>query len=60
MCAQCGHATLGCFRRAALTSSHAVKKWVDEGQRKIAVKVGSEEEMKELHQLAKSRGIPSW
>ena len=51
MCAQCGHATLGAYTTCQKWGSKSkywkglLKRWSLEGQKKIAVKVTSEQEM---------------
>ncbi|EZG43797.1 putative peptidyl-tRNA hydrolase [Gregarina niphandrodes] len=57
MCAQCGHATLGLYRKFA--NSRFTEKWVNSGQAKIAVKINGEEEMLRLYKEAKANGIPA-
>lgn len=56
MCAQCGHAVLGLYRK--FSHSKFIEKWLVSGQAKIAVKI-KEEEMIQLYKSAKARGIPA-
>jgi PTH2 family peptidyl-tRNA hydrolase len=58
-CAQCGHATLGAYRKA-LTSPggrNAVRIWLRTGQMKIAVRVPTQAELTALHAEAAHRGL---
>lgn len=57
--AQCGHATLACYKAllAHMPSAGVLKRWEDNGQPKIAVQVKSEEELMTLQALAQSLGL---
>ena len=55
--AQCGHAAVGCFERAARTCPHAVRAWKRTGCAKIALKC-SEDEMVLIAGKALSQDIP--
>jgi len=57
--AQCGHATLGAYKKAQNSDSgrERVKQWERWGQAKIALKCTSEEEMIALEKDAKSKGL---
>ncbi|RHX96961.1 hypothetical protein DYB28_009041 [Aphanomyces astaci] len=55
--AQCGHATLGAYKRAVKRTPHAIECWETLGQAKVALKVESEEEMLELAGRAKELGL---
>eukprot|EP00962_Isochrysis_galbana_P007385 scaffold1997_cov126-Isochrysis_galbana.AAC.3 len=58
-CAQCGHATLGAYRKA-LTSQggrNALRVWLRTGQMKIAVRVPTQVELTALHAEAARRGL---
>jgi PTH2 family peptidyl-tRNA hydrolase len=49
--AQCGHATIGVYSKTKLWAKHCrywlqiIKKWSNEGQKKICLKVNSQPEM---------------
>lgn len=58
--AQCGHATLGAYKRAVKKTPAAVASWSRWGQAKICVKVNSEAELLEIEQLAAALGIPHY
>ncbi|KAF0693675.1 Aste57867_15378 [Aphanomyces stellatus] len=55
--AQCGHATLGAYKRAVKRTPRAVECWETFGQAKIALKIESEDEMLALASRAKDMGI---
>ncbi|ETW04466.1 peptidyl-tRNA hydrolase [Aphanomyces invadans] len=55
--AQCGHATLGAYKRAVKRTPHAIECWETLGQAKVALKVESEGEMMELASRAKDLGL---
>ncbi len=62
--AQCGHATLGAYKRAtkkALKEGDPMKKWLDAwewfGQAKIALKCNDDKEMRALEKAAAARGL---
>lgn len=60
-CAQCGHATLGAYRKALSRSGgrNALRVWLRTGQMKIAVKVPTQDELLALQTEAASRGLVS-
>lgn len=60
MAAQCGHATLGAYKRAKKYSSSCLTVWETLGQAKIAVKINSDEEMLALEALAKAKGLVTY
>lgn len=57
--AQCGHATLACYKYLLNHSSSTalLKRWENNGQPKIAVQCKSEEELETLQALAVSLGL---
>lgn len=57
--AQCGHATLACYKYLINhpPSTTLLKKWENNGQPKIAVQCKSEEELETLQALAVSLGL---
>ncbi|KAI5478516.1 mitochondrial peptidyl-trna hydrolase [Pseudohyphozyma bogoriensis] len=55
--AQCGHATLACYKTLLRSNAPLIKHWERTGQAKIAVKCDSEDELLLLQATAKSLGI---
>ncbi|CAK4071189.1 unnamed protein product [Aphanomyces euteiches] len=55
--AQCGHATLGAYKRAVKRTPQALECWEALGQAKVALKVETEQEMLELAARAKELGL---
>jgi len=55
--AQCGHATLGAYKRAVKRTPQALECWETFGQAKVALKVDSEEQMMALAAKAKELNI---
>ncbi|KDO19566.1 hypothetical protein SPRG_15147 [Saprolegnia parasitica CBS 223.65] len=55
--AQCGHATLGAYKRAVKRTPQALECWEALGQAKVALKVETEAEMLELAARAKELGL---
>jgi len=55
--AQCGHATLACYKALVKRNPTLVRHWETTGQAKIALKVSSEEEILELEAIAKSLNL---
>ncbi len=64
--AQCGHATLGAFKRAFQMSrasrywNKAIEHWTHIGQKKICVKVSSEQDLIDVQKKASELGIPHY
>ncbi|ORX56433.1 peptidyl-tRNA hydrolase II [Hesseltinella vesiculosa] len=52
--AQCGHATLACYKSIKKHNPAILREWEVSGQAKVALKVGSEAELLELQALALS------
>ncbi|KAI0936067.1 hypothetical protein AcV5_004303 [Taiwanofungus camphoratus] len=52
--AQCGHATLACYKALLKTNPSLLQHWERTGQAKIALKASSEEQLLELEAIAKS------
>jgi PTH2 family peptidyl-tRNA hydrolase len=52
---QSAHASIAAFLKADLKSQ---KKWLDEGMKKVVLKVSDEKELKEFHKLAKREKLP--
>ncbi|KAF2446690.1 PTH2-domain-containing protein [Karstenula rhodostoma CBS 690.94] len=57
--AQCGHATLACYKQFLRRSPHSavLKRWERSGQMKVALQVKSEEELEVLQAQALSLGL---
>ncbi|KAL8281549.1 hypothetical protein RQP46_006233 [Phenoliferia psychrophenolica] len=55
--AQCGHATLACYKALVKSNPTLVRHWERTGQAKIAVKCESEDDLLMLQATAKSLGI---
>jgi len=55
--AQCGHATLYCYKTAVKHAPLLLKRWEVMGQAKIALKVDGEEELLMLQAQAMSLGL---
>jgi len=57
--AQAGHAAVSAAEEARKHRRKWFDEWLNEGQRKIAVKVKSEKEMSQLETAAKELGLPN-
>jgi PTH2 family peptidyl-tRNA hydrolase len=55
--AQCGHATLACYKNLLRTKSPILRRWERTGQAKVALQVKSEDELEVLQATAISLGI---
>ncbi|KAG2023646.1 peptidyl-tRNA hydrolase 2 [Coprinopsis cinerea AmutBmut pab1-1] len=55
--AQCGHATLACYKALIKTNPGLVRHWERTGQAKIALKASSEDQLLELEAIAKSLNL---
>jgi len=55
--AQCGHATLACYKALMKKNSKLVQHWERIGQAKIALKANSEDQLLELEAIAKSLNL---
>ncbi|EDR15443.1 uncharacterized protein LACBIDRAFT_170963 [Laccaria bicolor S238N-H82] len=55
--AQCGHATLACYKALVKKNSKLVQHWERTGQAKIALKATSEDQLLELEAIAKSLNL---
>lgn len=58
--AQCGHATLACYRKSLKMCPDAVSWWERLGQAKIALKISDESEMEAIHAKAKALGLATY
>ncbi|ORE09462.1 PTH2-domain-containing protein [Rhizopus microsporus var. microsporus] len=57
--AQCGHATLACYKAAKKVNPEILRAWEYSGQAKVALKCDSEEKLLELQAIALSLGLPA-
>ncbi|KAI9363057.1 peptidyl-tRNA hydrolase PTH2-domain-containing protein [Pilaira anomala] len=57
--AQCGHATLACYKAAKKVNPLLLKAWEYSGQAKVALKCDSEDKLLELQAIALSLGLPA-
>ena len=55
--AQCGHATLACFKRITRQNPKLLQHWERTGQAKVALQVKSEDELEILQATALSMGL---
>ena len=55
---QVAHGAISAAERTRVTQQDVWKAWLREGQKKVAVKVQSEEELLELRRLAVDKSIP--
>ncbi|KAN0135552.1 Peptidyl-tRNA hydrolase PTH2 domain containing protein, partial [Lactarius tabidus] len=55
--AQCGHATLACYKALMKKNPKLVRHWEITGQAKIALRASSEDEILELEAIAKSLNL---
>ncbi|KAL9546213.1 hypothetical protein MBANPS3_006769 [Mucor bainieri] len=57
--AQCGHATLACYKAAKKVNPMLLRAWETSGQAKVALKCDSEDKLLELQAIALSLGLPA-
>ena len=55
--AQCAHAAVGAYKKAARQQPAVLKKWERDGQAKITLKADSEDVLAELESVAKSQKL---
>ena len=55
---QCSHASVSAYNKVRKSYPDIAKKWEAEGQKKVVLKVQSEEELFEYFQAGKDTGIP--
>ncbi|MDR2967594.1 MAG: aminoacyl-tRNA hydrolase [Methanobacteriaceae archaeon] len=55
--AQCCHGCLGAFKRS---DSNKIKKWEEEGEKKVIVKVNSLEELFQIKEIAKKNNLSNY
>ncbi|MHA2601941.1 MAG: peptidyl-tRNA hydrolase Pth2 [Candidatus Thorarchaeota archaeon SMTZ1-83] len=58
MAVQVAHGAVSASERVRVTHQHLWKAWFNEGQKKVVVKVASEEELLELRRLAVDLDVP--
>ena len=58
--AQCGHASVGCYKRALKLCPAGLRAWEMTGCAKIALKCPTEEEMHTIHDKALAKGLPMY
>ena len=58
MAAQSSHASLSAYKKVAKSNPEVARAWEAEGQKKVVLKVGSEEELLEFYNKGKAMGIP--
>lgn len=56
--AQCAHASLSAYLKAERTSPADAEKWLEEGMKKVVLKVNSEKDLFLYFQQAKDAGLP--
>ncbi len=59
LAAQSSHASLAAFKKTERAHPEVAKAWEREGQKKIVLKVNSEQELHEYFELAKREEIPA-
>ncbi len=57
--AQAAHAAVSALEEARRSKPEWVKAWLEEGQKKVVLKVGSESELMELKRKADEEGLPN-
>lgn len=57
MAAQVGHAAVSCALKAKEREKRLFAKWMDEGQRKVVLKVGSLPELVRIERMAEGAGL---
>ncbi|GBG81763.1 hypothetical protein CBR_g33941 [Chara braunii] len=57
--AQCSHATLGIYKKLQRKAPTALRKWEYSGQRKVVLKIDTEDDMMALVKKAKDAGVPT-
>ena len=58
--AQCGHASVGCYKRALKMCPAGLRAWEMTGCAKIALKCPTEEEMHTIYDKALAKGLPMY
>ncbi|CAL1299991.1 unnamed protein product [Larinioides sclopetarius] len=57
MAAQCAHASVMAYQHCSIKNPRLLKEWLRSGQRKVVVKVDSEEALMELAAKARNAGL---
>jgi PTH2 family peptidyl-tRNA hydrolase len=57
-CGQCSHASVSAYEKVRKNYPDIAKSWITIGQKKVVLKVASEEELFEFFQAGKDAGIP--
>ena len=57
MAAQVGHAAVECSMRAKATDAKLFSRWMDEGQRKVVLKVANLPELERIEGMARGAGL---
>jgi PTH2 family peptidyl-tRNA hydrolase len=55
--AQCAHAAVGCYKKALVKTPDYVRGWEMFGETKVALKVESEEAVREIQAKAEAKGL---
>ncbi len=58
MAVQVAHGAVSAAERARVSQQEIFRSWLREGQKKVAVRVSSEDELMELRRLAVTHGLP--
>jgi len=58
LAAQSSHASLSAYKAVSRIQPAVVRAWEEEGQKKVVLKVGSEEQLLEYYNKGKAAGIP--
>ncbi|MFH0736946.1 MAG: peptidyl-tRNA hydrolase Pth2 [Candidatus Micrarchaeota archaeon] len=58
LAAQSSHASLSAYKKVAKAHPEVARAWEAEGQKKVVLKVNSEEELLEFYNKGKAMGIP--
>lgn len=58
LAAQSSHASLSAYKHVSRVSPETARAWENEGQMKVVLKVGSEEELLDYYNKGKAAGIP--
>ena len=55
--AQCAHAAVGCYKKALVQTTDYLRSWEMFGETKVALKIESEEAIRELQVKAEAKGL---
>ncbi|MBU0586175.1 peptidyl-tRNA hydrolase Pth2 [Candidatus Micrarchaeota archaeon] len=56
--AQCAHASISAYLKTERTDPESAEKWIEEGMKKVVLKVTGEKELFQYFQQAKDAGLP--